>query len=66
MRQIKFIAQGANSAIGSFSSGDTARVADAFAAHLVHEARVAVYLNAAPVAVDVEKPRKVIRRKAAE
>lgn len=64
MRQIKFIAQGANSALGSFQSGDIARVGDAFAAHLVNEARVAVYLDAAQAAVDPAKPPKTPRRKA--
>lgn len=65
MKQIKFIASGANSAIGGFQSGDIARVSDAFAAHLVNEARVAVYLDAAPAAVDPAKPPKTPRRKAA-
>ena len=68
MRQIKFTASGANSVLGGFQSGDTARVADAFAAHLVNEARVAVYLDApppAPATVDAPKPPKTTRRKAA-
>ena len=43
MVQIRFIRQGANSLIGGFSSGDQARVSDAFARHLVEEARVAEY-----------------------
>lgn len=66
MRQIKFTASGANSVLGGFQSGDTARVADAFAAHLVNEARVAVYLDAAPAAVDAKKPPKTTRRKTKE
>ena len=68
MRQIKFKASGANSVLGGFSSGDTARVDDAFAAHLVNEARVAVYLDAAPApaAVDPAKPPKTPRRKPKE
>ena len=65
MRQIKFTASGANSVLGGFQSGDIARVGDAFAAHLVNEARVAVYLDAAPAAVNPEKPPKTPRRKAA-
>ena len=70
MRQIKFTASGANSVLGGFQSGDIARVGDAFAAHLVNEARVAVYLDAAPAAtagpVNGEKPPKTLRRKAKE
>ena len=46
MVQIRFIRQGANSLIGGFSSGDLARVSDAFARHLVEEARVAEYVQA--------------------
>lgn len=65
MRQIKFTASGANSALGGFSPGDIARVGDAFAAHLVNEARVAVYLDAAPATVNPAKPPKTPRRKAA-
>lgn len=65
MRQIKFIAQGANSVLGGFQSGDIARVSDAFAAHLVNEARVAVYLDAQPVVADQakrpKKPRKSVK-----
>ena len=68
MKRIKFTAQGANSVLGGFQSGDIARVSDAFAAHLVNEARVAVYLDGAPppAAVDPEKPPKTPRRKAAQ
>lgn len=68
MRQIKFTASGANSALGGFLPGDTARVDDAFAAHLVKEARVAVYLDAppAPAAVDAPKLPKTTRRKPKE
>lgn len=43
MVRIKFIAQGSNSLIGGFSSGDLANVSPAFARHLVEDARVAVY-----------------------
>ena len=46
MVQIRFIRQGANSLIGGFSSGDLARVSEAFARHLVEEARVAEYVQA--------------------
>ena len=46
MVQIRFIRQGANSHIGGFSSGDLARVSEAFARHLVEEARVAEYVQA--------------------
>lgn len=66
MKRIKFTAQGANSVLGGFQSGDIARVSDAFAAHLVNEARVAVYLDAAPAAVDPAKPSKTQRRRKVE
>lgn len=46
MIQIRFKAQGANSIIGGFSHGDTARVSEAFARHLVEEAGVAEYIKA--------------------
>lgn len=46
MRMIKFCAQGANSLIGGFSSGDLKRVDDALAKHLVKEAGVAKYYEA--------------------
>ena len=45
MVKVKFIAQGSNSAIGGFSSGDIASVGTEFAKHLVEEAMVAVYLE---------------------
>lgn len=54
MVQIKFIRQGANSLIGGFSSGDRARVSDAFARHLVEDARVAEYVQA-PTKEDAPK-----------
>ena len=57
--QIKLTALGSNSAIGSFSPGDTARLPVAFARHLVEEARVAKYMEApAPVAEVQTQPRK--------
>lgn len=46
MPKIRFKSQGANSVIGSFSSGDIAIVSEAFAKHLVEEAQVAEYVNA--------------------
>ncbi len=39
MPLIRFKAHGANSQLGSFSSGDRVRVSEAFARHLVEEAR---------------------------
>ena len=56
---IKFKAQGSNSVIGGFSSGDVARVNSDFARHLVEEARVAEYLNE-------KKPDDKPKRKKAE
>lgn len=53
--RIKFKAQGANSVIGGFSSGDIARVDAEFARHLVEEAKVAEYTN---VAKAEDKPKR--------
>lgn len=46
MVRIKFTAQGANSMIGGFSTGDVATVGEAIGKHLVEEARVARYIEA--------------------
>lgn len=54
MVKIKFIAQGSNTAIGGFSSGDIANVGEALAKHLVEEARVAQYVPG--VAKEQPKP----------
>jgi hypothetical protein len=62
MPLIRFKAHGANSQLGSFTSGDRVRVSEAFARHLVEEARVAEYITPT-VAVDAKKPQKT-RRKA--
>lgn len=68
--QIKFIASGANSAIGGFSPGDIARIDLTLASHLVDVAKVAVYVDASVVEKIVEKPkskpenvRKTLKRK---
>lgn len=66
MVQIKFRTSGANSMLGGFASGDIARVSEAFARHLVEEARVAEYLAVPAAAVNAEKPAKTTRRKAKE
>jgi hypothetical protein len=58
MIQIRFKASGANSVIGGFSSGDLARVSEAFAKHLVEEAGVADYVKAS----DQAKPAKAARK----
>lgn len=50
MVQIKFKVLGANSAVGGFSPGDTARVSEAMARHLVEEAGVAEYYTPTPPA----------------
>lgn len=49
--KIRFIRSGSNTAIGGFASGDYAVVSEAFARHLVCEARVARYdeVTAPPV-----------------
>lgn len=64
MPMIRFKAHGANSQLGSFSSGDRVRVSEAFARHLVEEARVAEYVM--PAAVNPQKPPKTTRRKTKE
>lgn len=61
MIQIKFKAQGANSAIGSFTHGDIARVGEALARHLVTEAQVAEYVQPQPpsaAAIDIAQPEQ--------
>lgn len=45
LKRIKFIASGANSAVGGFMPGDTASIDAAMAAHFVDEAKVAVYVG---------------------
>ena len=70
--KIKFVASGANSAIGGFSPGDIARLDTTLAAHLVDVARVAVYVDT-PLPViekiaekptsETEKVRKTLHRK---
>ena len=63
MIQIRFIAQGSNSLIGGFSSGDLARVGQALASHLVEEARVAEYVvPRAPIPVEPLEEPKPARR----
>lgn len=66
MVQIKFRTSGANSMLGGFASGDIARVSEAFARHLVEEARVAEYLAVPAAEVNAAKPAKTTRRKAKE
>jgi hypothetical protein len=61
MVNIRFKAQGANSVIGSFSSGDIANVSETFARHLVEEARVAEYLKAGEPAKPA-KPAKAAKK----
>lgn len=59
MPKIRFIAQGANSMIGGFTTGDVAVVGDAVAKHLVDEARVAEYVKAPEAAAAAsQKPKK--------
>lgn len=57
MIAIRFKAQGANSMIGGFSSGDVARVGREMAKHLVEEARVAEYVQTPA------EPKEPARRK---
>lgn len=63
MIQIRFIAQGSNSLIGGFSSGDMARVGESLARHLVEEARVAEYVvRREPIPVEPMDEPKPVRR----
>lgn len=67
--QIEFISNGSCSAagVGNFNSGDTARVNEALAKHLVEEARCAVYGRAerpSAASPKVEtKPVRVTKKK---
>lgn len=45
MKQVKFTANGCCTWLGNFAAGDVARVSDEAAAHLVNEARCAVYVG---------------------
>jgi hypothetical protein len=63
MIQIRFKAQGSNSLIGGFSSGDLARVNEALAKHLVEDAKVAEYVTA-PAADAAAQPKKARRGRA--
>lgn len=63
MIQIRFIAQGSNSLIGGFSSGDLARVGESLARHLVEEARVAEYVvRREPIPIELMDEPKPVRR----
>lgn len=68
MIQIRFIAQGSNSLIGGFSSGDLARVGESLARHLVEEARVAEYVvRREPIPVEpVDEPKPARRSRSAK
>ena len=63
MIKIKFTAQGSNALVGGFSHSTEARVDEALADHLVHEAKVAVYVDAAPA---VKPAAKAVRKPAAK
>lgn len=67
MVQIRFIAQGSNSLIGGFTSGDLARVGPELARHLVEEAKVAQYVTAeAPRREAQASPQPETRRRASK
>lgn len=64
--QVKFITNGANSAFGGFTAGDTLRCSPEMAKHLVEEVKCARYMEATPVvaeAVAEDKPRRGRRAK---
>lgn len=64
MKQIRFIAFGANSAIGSFAPGDVMRCGADLARHMVEEAKCAEYATAsAPEQQQEEAPRRGRKRK---
>jgi len=60
MVKIKFTSQGANALIGGFGPNDVANVGDALAKHLVEDARVARYVDAA---TDVKAKGKPVKGK---
>lgn len=64
--QIKFTTYGGNPLLGEFSPGDTARVSESLARHLV-ETKVARYMQPAtvvPVPVqDLPAPKGVLKQK---
>jgi hypothetical protein len=64
MKKIKFTALGSSSAIGSFSPGDTARLSDDLARHLVEEARCAEYVFEAAKPAEAPQEEAPKRRKA--
>lgn len=60
MVKIKFTAQGSNTLIGGFGTGDIATVGEAIGKHLVEEARVARYVESGEPrkpAAPARKPR---------
>lgn len=59
MRKIRFITFGATSAGGSFGPGDIMRCPDDLAAHLVNDAKCAVYVDAAQ---PEQAEEKVVKR----
>lgn len=64
LKQVKFTVTGCNTLIGNFSSGDMARVDSALAAHLVDEAKVAIYVQTAPKAeADESAPKRGRKQK---
>lgn len=64
--QVKFTTYGGNPLLGEFSPGDTARVSESLAHHLV-ETKVARYMQPAAVAQkavqDLPAPKGVLKQK---
>jgi hypothetical protein len=54
--RIKFLVSGANSLVGGYCAGDTARVSAAFGKHLVEEVGCAQYADATPAAEPAPEP----------
>lgn len=62
MKKIVFTATGCCSAIGNFAPGDTARLGDAIARHLVEEAGCAKYAEVAVVEVSAAEESPTRRK----
>lgn len=64
MVKIRFTAQGSNSMIGGFTTGDIANVGEAIAKHLVEEAQVARYMDAAEPAKSPTRKKTASKKQA--
>lgn len=60
--QVKFITNGANSAFGGFTAGDTLRCSPEMAKHLVEEIKCARYMEAPAVEPVADEPTDAPKR----